>query len=108
MLRTIFSLKTKSEVKVKLGQRSEVKVSDPKMVRDNPLSQDASTHQIWYAYLTLYKRYSSDSMRIKESRSEVKVTVTQLRYSTLRHPKIHQHTKFVIPTSNNIKDMFPT
>ena len=25
--------------------------SDPRMVRDTPLSQDASTHQIWDSYL---------------------------------------------------------
>ena len=26
-------------------------------------------------------------------------------YSTLRHPKIHSHTKFGTPTSNNVRDM---
>ena len=44
---------------------------------------------------------------ILKTRSEVKfnVTVTQLWYATLRHPKMHPHTKFEIPTSNNIRDM---
>ena len=46
-------------------------------------------------------------MIILKTRSEVKfkVTVTQLWYATLRHPKMHPHTKFEIPTSNNIRDM---
>ena len=40
-------------------------------------------------------------------RSEVKfkVTVTQLWYVTLPLLKMHPHTKFEIPTSNNIRDM---
>ena len=45
---------------------------------------------------------------IVKTRSEVKVTVTQLWYATLRHPKMHPHTKFEIPTSNNIRDMLWT
>ena len=40
-----------------------------------------------------------------KTRSEVKVTVTQKWYATLRHPKMHLHTKFGIPTSKNIGDM---
>ena len=49
-------------------------------------------------------------MIILKTRSEVKVkvTVTQLWYTTLRHPKIHPHTKYEIPTSNNIGDMHQT
>ena len=31
--------------------------------------------------------------------------MTQLWYATLRHPKMHPHTKFGIPTSKNIGDM---
>ena len=42
---------------------------------------------------------------ILKTRSEVKVTVTQKWYATLRHPKMHPHTKFGIPTSKNIGDM---
>ena len=30
------------------------------------------------------------------------VTVTEGWYATLRHPKMHAHTKFGIPTSNNM------
>ena len=44
-------------------------------------------------------------MLILETRSEVKVTMTQVWYATLRH---HAHTKFGIPTSNNIRDMLRT
>ena len=44
-------------------------------------------------------------MQFLEIRSEdkFKVTVTQLWYETLPHPKMHSHTKFVIPTSNNMR-----
>ena len=47
---------------------------------------------------------------ILKTRSEVKfkVTVTQLWYTTLHHPKMHPHTKFEIPNSNNIRDMLRT
>ena len=38
----------------------------------------------------------------------VKVTVTRKWYVTLRHPRMHLHTKFEIPTSKNIGDMHKT
>ena len=84
--------------------------SDPKMVCDTPPYHDAFTHQIWNSYLIEYRRYAPDSMQFLETRSEVKfkVTVTQLLYATLRHPKTHPHTKFEIPISNNIRDMLRT
>ena len=44
-------------------------------------------------------------MIILKTRSEVKVTVTRKWYATLRHSKMHPHTKFGIPTSKNIGDM---
>ena len=45
-----------------------------------------------------------------QTTSEVKfkVTVTQLWYATLRHPKMYPHTKFGIPTSKNLGDMHRT
>ena len=93
-----------------LKTRSEVKVSDLKMVCDTPSSQDVFTHQSWNSYLKEYRRYAPDSMQFLETKSEVKfkVTVTQLWYATLLHPKMHPHTKFEIPTSNNIRDMLWT
>ena len=33
------------------------------MVRDTPPSQDASTHQIWNAYLKEYRRYAPNMKR---------------------------------------------
>ena len=80
------------------------------MVRHTPPSQDVSTHQIWNSYLKEYRRYAPDSMQFLETRSEVKfkVTVTQLWYATIRHPKMHPHIKLEIPTSNNIRDMLRT
>ena len=49
-------------------------------------------------------------MIILKTRSEVKVKVTVTRkwYATHRHPKMHPHTKFGIPTSKNIGDMHRT
>ena len=84
--------------------------SDPKMVCDTSSSQDVFTHQSWNSYLKEYRRYAPDSMQFLETRSEVKFkdTVTQLWYVTLLHPKMHPHTKFEIPTSNNIRDMLWT
>ena len=74
---------------------------------DTPSSQDAFRHQIWNSYLKEYRRYAPDSMQFLEIKSEVKfkVTVTQLWYATLPHPKMHSHTKFEIPTSYNIRYM---
>ena len=74
---------------------------------DTTPSQDAFRHQIWNTYLKEYRRYAPDSMQFLETRSEVKfkVTVTQLWYATLPHPKMHSLTKFEIPTSNNIRDI---
>ena len=46
--------------------------------------------------------------RIFNTRSKVNVTVTRIWYVTLRHPKMHFHTKFGIPTSKNIGDMHQT
>ena len=62
--------------------------------------QDALTHKIWNSYLKEYRRYAPDSMQFPETRSEEKkqVTVTQFRYGTPRHPKMHPHTKLEIPT----------
>ena len=57
-------------------------------------------HQIWDFYLKQYRRYA-DSTRVPETRSEVKVTMTQGWNTTLRYPKMHPHTEFGIPTSNN-------
>ena len=49
-------------------------------------------------------------MIILKTRSElkVKVTVTRKWYATLRHPKMHPHIKYGIPTSKNIGDMHRT
>ena len=47
-------------------------------------------------------------MPIQETRSKVKVNVTQGWYALICHPKMHAHTKFVIPTSNNIRYMLWT
>ena len=75
------------------------------MLCHTPPSQDAFTHQFWNSYLKEYRRYAPDSMQFLETRSEVKfkVTVTQLWHGTLPHLKMYPHTKFEIPTSNNMR-----
>ena len=80
------------------------------MVCDTPSSLDTFKQQIWNSYLKEIRRYAPDSMQFLETRSKVKikVIVTQLWYATLRHPKMHSHTKFEIPTSNNIRDVLWT
>ena len=89
------------------------------MERDNQSFQDAFTHQIatrdafshqiWNFYLKEYKRSAPDKLILK-TRSEVRVKVILTRkwYVTLRHPRMHFHTKFGIPTSKNIGDMHQT
>ena len=78
------------------------------MIYDTLSSQYAFTHQIWNSYLKEYRRYAAEKIPFLETRSEVRVKVTQLWYATLPYLKMHPHTKFEIPTSNNIRDMLWT
>ena len=93
-----------------LKTRSKVKVTVTKMVCDTLSSQDTFKHQIWNSYLKEIRRYAPGSMHFLETRSEVKfnVIVTQFWYATLHHPKMYSHTKFEIPTSNNIRYVLRT
>ena len=52
---------------------------------------------------TLFLKKCGDKNR---SKVKVKVKVTTKWYAPIRHPKKSPHTKFVIPTSNNIGDIF--
>ena len=74
------------------------------MVCHTPSSKDAFTHQIWNSHHKEYRRYAPDSKNFLETRSEVKfkVTVDQLWYATLCQSKMHPHSNFEIPTSNNV------
>ena len=78
------------------------------MIYDTLSSQYAFTN-LEFLSQRIYQ-YAPESMPFLETRSEVKVkvTVTQLWYATLSYLKMHPHTKFEIPTSNNIRDMFRT
>ena len=80
------------------------------MICDTPSSQYAFTQQIWISFLKEYRNYAPDSIQFLETRSEVKlkVTVTQLWYATISYLKMHPHTKFEIPTFNDIRDMLRT
>ena len=91
---------------IKDSQQSGGCISVCTCVRDTPPSP--ITHQIWYFYLKEYWRYAPDPMPILETRSKVKVIVTQGWYASIFHPKMHalmMHAliKFFIPTSNNIR-----
>ena len=57
-----------------------------------PPSQDTSAHKTWDSYLKEYRINVLDTIILKTS-SEVKVTMTRKWYMTLRHPKMHSHTK---------------
>ena len=103
-------LKTRSEVKfnVTVTQLWYATLRHPKM---HPHTKfEIPTSNNIRDMLKEYRRYSPDSMQFLETRSEVKfkITVTQLWYATLCQSKMHPHTKFEIPTSNNIRDMLQT
>ena len=88
------------------------------MVCDILPSQDASTHLIWNSYHKEYRSFASDLMPILETRSKVKVTVTEKWNVTIRHFKMHSHTKlpskvhlhnkFGIPILKNVRDVLQT
>ena len=77
---------------------------------DTPSYQDSFKHQIWNSYLKENRRNAQHSMQFLKTRSEVKfkVIVIQLWYATLCHPKMHSHTEFETPSSNNIRDLLRT
>ena len=61
----MITIKTKSEVKVKVTVTRKWYVSLP--------SQDASTHQIWNSYLKEYRRYAPDTKR--DGRTDSAITI---------------------------------
>ena len=79
--------------------------SDPKIVRNTLPSQDVFTQSpsLWFLPQITWKLCPGTI--ILETRSDVKITVTKIWFATLRHPQMHTHSKFVIPTSNNVWDM---
>ena len=54
------------------------------------------------------KMHPQTIMIILEMRPEIKVAKIQKWYATLDNPKMYRHTKYGIPTSNNIEDMLQT
>ena len=89
-----------------------------KMSCDILPSQDASTHLIWNSYLKEYRSFAPDLMPILEPRSGVKGIVTRKWNVTIRHfkmhshtklpSKMHLHTKFGTPTLKNVRDVLQT
>ena len=98
-------LETRSEVKVtltKLGQNQGH--SDPKMVHDTPSFKDRFTHKFGIPT----SKNIGDMQQIScgfYKLGQVRVTVTQGWYITLRHPKMYPQTKFGIHISNNLRDL---
>ena len=100
----------RTEKFLKLGQRSRSRSQWP----ENDIWHSVILICIYTPNLEILSQriyeYAPESMPFLETRSEVKVkvTVTQLWYATLPYLKRHPHTKFEIPTSNNIRDMLQT
>ena len=71
------------------------------MVHATPPFQDAFTHQTWISYLKENRRYAPKFMIILETsqRTEVKVTLSQGRHTSLYHHKMHLHNEIAIPLS---------
>ena len=102
-------LETRSEVKVTVTKNGTGQSVIPRCIHTPNCHQRCFTHQIWNFYLKENKRCAPDTCTIiLKTRSEVKVTVTRKWYVTLRHPRMHLHTNFGIPTSKNIGDMHQT
>ena len=75
--------------------------SDLNIVCHTSASKDVSKQQIWDSSLKKYMRYAPKTI-IVEIRSR-----SQNWYITLSHPKMQPHTKFGIPSSNNIEKNAP-
>ena len=101
-------LETRSEVKVTVTRKQNGTIRNSKMHSHTKLPSKMHLHtKFWNSYLIEYRRYAPDSNQFLETRSEVNVNVTGTQgwCATLFYPKMHPHTKFRIPTSNNIGDM---
>ena len=97
-------LETRSEVKVTVTKNGTRQSVIPRCIHTPNCHQRCIyTYQIWNFYLKEYKRCAPDTIILKtRSEVKVKVTVTRKWYVTLRHPRMHLHTKFGILTSKNI------
>ena len=56
------------------------------MVRDTPSSQDASTHQIWNAYLKEYRRYAPDTKRDGHTDSAITICLPKFLWGHKKQP----------------------
>ena len=95
-------LETRSEVNVTVTGKWNVTIRHFKMHSYNKLPSKMHLH-------TKFEECKMCSRQeFFKTSSKVNVTVTRIWYVTLRHPKMHFHTKFGIPTSKNIGDMHQT
>ena len=107
------TIKTKSEVKVKVTvtRKWYATLRHPKMHPHTKIGIPTSKNigDMHRTRSGTEGRTDGHFITIKtKSEVKVKVTVTRKWYATLRHPKMHPHTKFGIHTSKNIRDMHRT
>ena len=88
------NLEMRPEVNVKVTQNG---------MHHSAIPRGITTQNLGFLH-HIYRRYALVTIILK-TRSEVKVTVTQKWFMTLRYPKMHLHTKFGIHISKNIGDM---
>ena len=101
-------LKTRSEIKVTVTLKLYATLPHPKMHPHIKFGIPTSKN-IGDMHRTRSGTNGQTDIAITiKIKSEVKVTVTWKWYTTLRHPKMHPHTKFEIPTSKNIGVMHRT
>ena len=107
----VITIKTKSVVKVKVTvtRKWYATLRHPKMHPHIKFGIPTSKN-IGDMHWTRKRDGGTDIVITIKTKSvvKVKVTVTRKWYATLRHPKMHPHTKFGIPTSKNIGDMHRT
>ena len=102
-------LETRSEVKVTVTKNGTGQSVIPKCICTPNCHQRCIYTPNLEFLPQRYKRCAPDTIILKtRSEVKVKVTVTRKWYVTLRHPRMHLHNNFGIPTSKNIGDMHQT
>ena len=97
-------LKTRSEVKVKVTvtRKWYATLCHPKMHPHTKFGIPTSKN------IGDMHRTRSGTDGLTDGRTVRLLYASQSSFATLRHPKMHPHTKFGIPTSKNIGDMHRT
>ena len=95
-----------------LETRSAVKVNEVTVTTDgtrhSTIPKCIHTPNLGFIPQIMYAICSGHDYFRNKASGQGHFTVNQKWYATFCHPKIHSHTKFVIPTSNTIGDMHQT